>query len=168
MTEAVGTGGDAGLADALAERALGRATATAALAGLLMGTLALLFLVMAGGTLDARSIPPVLVLGIGQLTGLVAAGAGVTRLRAVRFEPGTGPGQAAGAADLLRRLVVGTSVAAASVGVGCTLTLRPFATAAFSAVLAFALLTQFLLVLFVQRRVLLRASVRSQALGAQS
>jgi hypothetical protein len=85
----------------------------------------------------------------------------------VRLQPGTGPGHAAGAAALLQRLVLGTIALAASVGVGSILTLKPFATAAFSALLALALLSQFLLVLFVQRRVLLRASVRRHALGAQ-
>ncbi len=160
MTEPAYTSGDLDLADALAERSLGRATSAAAVAGLAMGTLAILFLVMARGALDARSIPPLLVLGIGQLAGLVAAGGGVTRQRAVRAEPGTGPGHAAGAANLLRRLLVGTGVLAAAVGLGSVFALKPLATAAFSALLALALLAQFLLVLFVQRRALLRAALR--------
>ena len=160
MTEPAHASDDLDLADALAERALGRATSAAAVAGLAMGTLALLFLVMAGGTLDARSIPPMLVLAIGQLAGLVAAGAGVTRLRAVRSQPGTGPGHAAGAAVVLRRVLVGTSLLALAIAIVSVIVLRPFVTAAFSALLALAILTQFLLVLFVQRRVLLRASIR--------
>ena len=160
MTEPAQASEDLDLADALAERALGRATSAAAVAGLAMGTLALLFLVMAGGRLDARSLPPLLVLGIGQLAGLVAAAGGVTRLRAVRSVAGTGPGHAAGAAGLLRRLLVGTAVLAAVVAAASVVALRPVVTAAFSALLALALLAQFLIVIFVQRRALLRASVR--------
>jgi hypothetical protein len=160
VTEGARTGDDLDLADALAERALGRATAAGAVAGLAMGTLALLFVVMAGGDLDERSLPQLLVLGVCQVAGLVTAGRCVARLRAVRSAPGTGPGHAAGAAVMLRRLLVGTTALGAALGLLGVIVLRPIVTAGFSALLAVALLSQFVLVLEVQRRGLLRAAVR--------
>lgn len=154
------TSDDIELADALAERALGRATAAVAVAGLVMGTLALLFVVMTDGAVDERSLPPLLVLGVGQVAGLVAAGGCATRLRAVRRVPGTGPGHAAGAAVLLRQVQLATLALGGLAGLFGVVALRPIVTAAFSAVLALALLSQFVLVLHTQRRGLLRAARR--------
>ncbi len=151
---------DDDLADAVAERALGRATAAAAFGGLALGVLALLFLTLEDGGVDARSLPQLLVLGVGQVAGLVAAAASASRLRTVRAVPGTGPGHAAGAAALLGRLVVVTSATGLGVAAVGTALVRPVATGAFSAVVALALLSQLVLILHWQRRRLLRAAVR--------
>ena len=149
------------LADALAARALGRAAAGAATAGCALGVLALAFVLLADGRLDATSLPQLLVLGTGQVVGLVVAASAATRLRAVGAAPGgTGPGHASGAAVAVGRAVVVAAVVGAVLGVGSIAALTPRSASAFSAVLAMALLSQLVLVLHVLRRGLVRASRR--------
>ena len=148
------------LADALAERALARAATGAATAGCALGLLALAFVLLAHGRLDATSLPQLLVLGTGQVVGLVVAWSASSRSRAVRASPGTGPGHASGAARVLGRAVVVAPAVGAVLAVGSILGLTPRSASAFSAVLALALLTQLALVLHVLRRPLVRASRR--------
>ncbi len=152
-----GRGEEAGLGDALAERALSRAVSGSATAGLALGVLALLFLVLAHGAAGPNSIPQLLVLGAGWLAGLGTAAALVPRLRAARSVPGSGPGHAAGAARLMARVVIGVPVLAGLLALGCVLLLEPRSVSGFSAVLSLALLAQFALVLHVLRRGLVRA-----------
>ena len=148
------------LADALAARALGRAAAGGATAGCALGVLALAFVLLADGRLDATSLPQLLVLGTGQVVGLVVAASAATRLRAVGAAPGTGPGHASGASRTVGRAVLVGAVVGAVLGVGSIVALTPRSTSAFSAVLAMALLSQLVLVLHVLRRGLVRASRR--------
>jgi len=149
-----------GLSDALAARALARVVTGAAAAGFALGLLALVFVLLADGRLDATSLPQVLVLGTGQVVGLVVASAAATRLRAVRAVPGTGPGHASGAARTAGRAVVVASVVGVVLAVGSIVVLTPRSASAFSAVLGLALLSQLALVLHVLRRALVRAARR--------
>ncbi len=152
--------GEVDLADALAERALARAATGTATAGTALGALALVFVLLAGGRLDATSLPQLLVLGTGQLAGLAVAWTVSARLRAVRTSPGTGPGHASGAAGVLGRAVTAVPAVGAVLALGSIVVLTPRSASAFSAVLALALLTQLALVLHVLRRPLLRAARR--------
>ncbi len=147
------------LADALAARALSRAVSGSATAGLALGVLALVFLVLAHGAAGPTSIPQLLVLGAGWLAGFGTAAALVPRLRATRSAPGSGPGHAAGAARVMSRVVIGVPVLGGLLALGCVLLLEPRSVSGFSAALALALLVQFALVLHVLRRGLVRASL---------
>lgn len=148
------------VADARADRALAQATATSALVGLALGMLAMTFLLIADGELGEQTLPQLLVLGLGQVAGLVAAAACAVRLRAVRSTPGSGPGHAAGAAILLRRVIPTVALMALATAVACVAALSPRATSALSAAVSLALLSQLVLVLHVQRRALDRAARR--------
>ena len=140
------------LADALAERALARAVAACAACALVLGVLALAFVTLADGRLDATSLPQVAVLAVGQVAGLVLAWTLSQRLRAVRAGRGSGPGHASGAALAARRTVVAVPVVGLAVAAACTVLLEPRSTSAFSGLLAVALLGQLPLVLHLQRR----------------
>lgn len=148
---------DGDLAAALAERALARSVLGAAGAGLALGTVALLFLVVSGSRLDALTLPVVALAGVGQVTGLAAAAACVLRLRQVRA--GGSPQLLAAAAQRTLRvlgqaaLVVGVLAAAALV-----LLLEETGTALLGAVVGTGLLAQVVVVLTVLRRPLGRAS----------
>lgn len=147
-----------GLADALASRALGRLATGSAIAGCALGLLALVFVLLADGRLDATSLPQLLVLGTGQVVGLVVTATAVARLRAVRAAPGTGPGHASGAARTVGRAVVVASVVGVVLAGSSIAALTPRSVSAFSAVLALALLSQLALVLHALRQALLRAA----------
>jgi hypothetical protein len=146
------------LADALAERALARTVAAGAGCAVVLGVLALAFVQLAGGRFDATSAPQVAVLAVGQVAGLVVAWTTSRRLRAVRAARGTGPGHASGAAVGVGRAVVGVPAVGLLVGAAATVALEPRSTAAFSALLAVALLGQLPLLLHLQGRALRRAA----------
>lgn len=148
------------LADALASRALGRLAIGAATAGSALGLLALVFVLLADGRLDATSLPQLLVLGTGQVTGLVVAATAVGRLRAVRGTPGSGPGHASGAARTVGRAVVVAAAVGAVLAAGSIVAVTPRSASALSAVLALALLSQLAVVLHVLRLALGRAARR--------
>ena len=148
------------LADALADRALRRAGTAATIGGFLLGALALIFLVLAQGRLDETSLPQVLLLGTGQLAGLVLGVRCQLSARALSGERGTGQGRALAAAGLLRRGLLVTGLVAGVVAGWSLLTLRPFTAAALSVAIGSALLSQFVVLLLAQRRGLLRAGPR--------
>jgi hypothetical protein len=145
------------LADALALRALGRLATGAAGAGTALGLLALVFVLLAGGRLDATSLPQLVVLGAGQVAGLYLAAEGFFRSRRVGALPGSGPGEAAAAAFTLSRAVVVVPAMGLALALGSIAVLTPRSASAFSAALALALLVQLTLVLHVLRRGLARA-----------
>lgn len=146
------------LADALAERALARTVVAGAGGAVVLGVLALAFVQLADGRLDATSAPQVAVLAVGQVSGLVVAWSTSRRLRAVRAARGSGPGHASGAAVGVGRTVVTVPAVGLLVGVATTAAFAPRSTAAFSALLALALLGQLPLLLHLRRRGLLRAA----------
>ena len=146
------------LADALAERALARAAGSLAAAAVVLGVLAAVFLVLADGALDVRSLPQVVLLSAGQVVGLALAALALTRLRSVRSVPGGGPSAAAVTAAVLDRVVVAVPVGGAVVAVVLVVVLAPRTTAALSAVVGLALLAQLSVLAAVLRRPLRRAA----------
>lgn len=150
---------DPGLAAAVAERALARTARGAALGGCALGLLALAFLFIADGTLDARSIPQLLLLGLGQLVGLGAAGLAVLAIRHCRVGHDAIL-QTRQAASRLFRAIQVLTIGSAGIAVGCLAVLRPFTITALSVVLSLAIVAQLALVLVALRGRLRRAADR--------
>lgn len=156
---------DPDLADALADRALGRASSSLAIGAVALALMSLLFLQLAGGEPDARSLPQVVILGIGHLGGLLVAVACFVLLRRLRSavdagRSGTGPDAAAEGAAWLGRLVVGVPVTAVAAAVALLVTMRPLATAVLSVAVGLAVVSQLAVLAAVQRSGLRRAAVR--------
>ncbi len=156
---------DPELADALADRALSRAGGSLALGSLALAVLSLVFLLLADGALDARSLPQVIVFGIGELGGLAAAGVCFMLLRRLRRQVdagslGSGPDAAEVAQVTVGRLVVGLPVMCGAAAVVLAVTLRPVATAVLSATVAMAIVSQLAVLAAVQRSGLRRAAIR--------
>jgi hypothetical protein len=162
---------DADLADALADRALGRIVSALAVGALALAVMALLFVLLADGALDERSLPQVLVLGAGWLVGTVAAVAISRLLMSLRSSVragrrGLGPQFAAAAVRWADRVVVGVPVLgalAAAVSVWLTTRsapTRPVATAVLSAAVGLAVVSQLAVLAAVQRVGLRRAAQR--------
>lgn len=148
------------LADALADRALRRAGSAATIGGFALGALALVFLMLAEGRVDATSLPQVFILGAGQVAGLVLGLRCQLAARQLAADPGSGQDRAAAAADLLRRGLLTVTLVAAAVAVWALVVLRPFTSAALSVAIGSALLAQFMILMHLQRRALLRAGPR--------
>lgn len=149
---------DPDLAAAVAERALLRATAGTALASVAVGALAVVFLALAGSRWDATTAPVVVLLGVGQLGGIVAAGTCAGRLRAVRARTGMPAAQAGVAARALDVLVWGVSAAGALAAAALSVLVQPRAVALLSALLGLGVLAQVVVVM-----VLLRSRLRRVA-----
>lgn len=153
---------DPDLADALADGALGRIVSALAVGALALSVMALLFVLLADGALDERSLPQVLVLGAGWVVGTVAAVAISRLLMSLRSSVraghrGRGPESAAAAVRWADRVVVGVPVLgglAAAVSVWLT---RPVATAVLSAAVGLAVVSQLAVLAAVQRQGLRRA-----------
>lgn len=148
------------LADALADRALRRAGTAATVGGFLLGALALVFLVLAQGRLDESSLPQVFILGTGQVAGLVLGAHCQLSARALAAERGAGQQRSLAAAAVVRRTLVTVLLVAGTVAVWSLVTMRPFTAAALSVAIGLALLSQFVVLMVVQRRGLLRAGPR--------
>lgn len=146
------------VADALADRALGRATLASALLGVALGVLATAFLVLSGSRTDATTLPVVVLLVAGQLAALVAAAGCGARLRGARRAPGSGPGQAAAAARMLDQALPVLVAVGAAVVVGAPVLLQPRATALLSAVVGAVVLAQAGVALALLRRPLRTAA----------
>ena len=145
------------LAAALADRALARATLATGLAGVVLGMIALGFLLMMGSRLDALSVPVVVLAAVGQLTGLVAAARSAVALRRVRS--GRPPrAEADAAAGFVRRLGVAIAVLAVVVAAALVVLLEPLSSAVVGTALGAGLLAQAVLVLTVVRVPLARAA----------
>lgn len=161
----LGSQDDIDLADALADRALGRIASALAVGSLAVAVMALLFVLLADGALDERSLPQVLVLGAGWLVGTVAAVAISRLLMSLRSEVdagrrGHGPEFAAAAVRWADRVVVGAPVLA-TVAAAVSVSLeRPVVTAVLSAAVALAVVSQLAVLAAVQRRGLRRAAIR--------
>ena len=149
------------LADALADRALRRAGAAATAGGFALGALALVFLLLAGGRMDATSLPQVFILGTGQVAGLVLGTGCQLSARGLAADPGSGQGRASDGARLLRRGMLATALVAAVAAAWALVMLRPLTVSALSVAIGSALLAQFLILLHLQRRALLRAGPRT-------
>jgi hypothetical protein len=146
-----------GLAAALAERALTRATLGAGLAGAVLGAIALGFLLMAGSRLDALTTPVVALAAVGQVAGLTAAARCALGARGVRA--GHPPRDAAAAAQrFLRGLAALALGAGAVVALVLLLVLDPLPSALLGALLGFGLLAQAVVVITVVRGPLGRAA----------
>lgn len=148
----------ADLTDALAERALARTAGALAVTGVALGVMSVLFLVLAGSRLDAGSAPQVVLLSLGQVAALVAAGATVLRLRSVRSHPGSGPAAAHATSVLLDRLVVAVPVVGTVVGAVMVAVMTPRVTALLSVIVSLAVLAQLAVLASVLRRPLRRAA----------
>lgn len=150
-------GDEADLAMALAERALARAVLGTAAAGMLVGVVALLFLVLSQGRLDALTVPVVALAGTGQLTGLAAAAACAVRLREVRA--GRVPQQRALAAQRSLRVLGQSAIALGAVlALVLVVLLDPTGRAVVGAAVGGGLLAQVVVALTVLRGPLGRAS----------
>jgi hypothetical protein len=152
-------------ADALADRALSRAGASLAVGSLALAVLSLLFLLLADGALDARSLPQVVVFGIGELGGLAVAAVCFTLPRRPRRQVdagslGSGPDAADIAQITVGRLVVGLPVVCGAAAVVLAVTLRPVSTAVLSAAVAMAIASQLAVLAAVQRSGLRKAAIR--------
>lgn len=154
--------GPVALADALADRALRRAGAATTVGGFVLGALALIFLLLAEGRVDAGSLPQVFILGTGQVTGLVLGLRCQLAARRLRSEPGAGPSRARTAAGVVRRGMVTMALVAGAVALWSLVVLRPFTAAALSVAIGSALVAQFMILVHLQRRALLRAGARSR------
>lgn len=146
------------LADALADRALRRAGTATTLGGFALGALALIFLLLADGRADVGSLPQVFILGTGQVAGLVLGLRCQLAARRLTTDLGSGQLRALTAATLVRRGMVTTALVAGAVALWSLAMLRPFLAAALSVATGSALLAQFMILLHLQRRALLRAT----------
>lgn len=146
------------LAEALALRALVRATAATALTGVVAGLLATTFLALSGSRLDATTVPVVTQLLAGQLAGLAAAAACARRLRALRAGRTSGPRAAGGAAHDLDRLLPVLVAAAGVLLVALPFVVRPAGAALLSSVIGAGVLAQVVVVIAVARGPLRRAA----------
>ena len=137
---------------------LARASLGLSVGGVVLGLFAVGALVSAGGRLDATSLPPVLLLGIGQVGGLVAAAGCAVRVAPVRR--GAVPPHLAAAAAVrsLDRLLPAVALVASLSAAAMPVLLRPAATAAFAALVSLALVAQLLVLVAV-----LRAPLRREA-----
>ncbi|MFC5997420.1 hypothetical protein ACFP6A_01560 [Quadrisphaera sp. GCM10027208] len=149
--------GEEDLLRAVAERAAARAVLGSALAGFLAGLLALAFLWLSGSRVDATTVPVVVLLAIGQLAGVVAAGSAALRLRELRS--GMPVRETAERAQRgLRTLARVTGVVGALTAVAMPVLLEPRATASFTAIAGLGVLAQVVVVLTVVRRPLSRVA----------
>ncbi len=148
-------GGAADDAARVASR-LARASLGLSLGGVVLGLFAVGALVTAGGRLGATSLPPVLLLGVGQVGGLVGAAGCAVRIRPV-LSGGVAPHVAAAAAvRSLDRLLPAVAAVAALTAAAMPVLLRPAPTAAFSALVSLALVAQLLVLVAVLRAPLRR------------
>lgn len=150
-------GGEEDLLRAVAERAAARAVLGSALAGLLAGLLALAFLWLSGSRVDASTVPVVVLLAIGQLAGVAAAGSTALRLRDLRSGVPV-RATAERAQRGLRTLARVTGVVGALTAVAMPVLLEPRATASFTALAGLGVLAQVVVVLTVVRRPLSRVA----------
>ena len=137
---------------------LARASSGLSLGGIVLGLFAVGALVSAGGRLDASSLPPVLLLGIGQVGGLVGAAGCALRVPPVRNGTVAPHTAAAAAVRSLDRLLPAVAVVAALSAAAMPVLLRPVSTAAFAALVSLALVAQLLVLVAV-----LRAPLRREA-----
>jgi hypothetical protein len=154
---------DAEIADALADRALSRAVSSLAVASFALVVMALLFLVMSGGTLDARSLPQVVLLLTGHLAGVSVAAACLRSLRRLRVQvddgsAGSGPAAAGAAVPWLSRLVVGVPLLSVVAVVVLAATVPPLSETVLSGAVGLAVVSQLSVLAAVQRSGLLRAA----------
>lgn len=145
------------LAAALADRALARATLATGLAGVVLGMIALGFLLMTGSRLDALGVPVVVLAAVGQLSGLATAARSAVGLRRVRS--GRPPrAEADAVARFVRRLGAAAVVVAVVVATALVVLLDPLSGAVVGTALGAGLLAQAVLVLAVVRVPLRRAA----------
>lgn len=149
---------DVDLDRAVVERALGRALLGSALVGVGLGLLAVVFLMLSGGRADATTLPVVVLLLVGQLGGLCAAGVTGLLLRGVRTGARAPGPAAATAAGWLRRTARAVTAVGAVTAVALVALLEPQATALLTAVVGAVVLAQGVVVLIVLHRRLLRAA----------
>lgn len=142
---------------AVAERAAARAVLGSALAGLVAGVLALAFLWLSGSRVDATTVPVVVLLAVGQLAGVVAAGSTALHLRALRSGVPVRD-TAERAQQGLRTLARVTAVVGALTAVAMPVLLEPRATASLTALAGLGVLAQVVVVLTVVRRPLGRVA----------
>lgn len=145
------------LAAALADRALARATLVTGLAGVVLGMVALGFLLLTGSRLDALTVPVVVLAGVGQLTGLAAAARCAVALRRARSGRPHRT-EAGAAARFIRGLALAAAVLAAVVAAALVVLLDPLSGAVVGVALGAGLLAQAVLVLAVVRGPLARAA----------
>jgi hypothetical protein len=148
----------AGLATALAERALGRAAVGSSVAGLALGLLAVAYLTLAGGRFDAGTGPVVVLLGIGQVAGLAAACACALRRRGLRSSHLAPQGVAAAGGRDLQLVLTAVVVCGGVSAVALPVLLTPHGTALLTTVVGVGVLAQLVVVLAVLRRPLQRAA----------
>lgn len=160
MTAPEELGNDPDLDVALAGRAINRAMRGTALAGGVLGVLALAFLVVAGGELGPQSIPQLVILGIGWAAGVllpVLCVRAETRLRAGRSTPLDACLRTERA---LHRAIIGLPLMALVCAASLIGWLTPRGTTALSVVVALAILSQAVVVMVTLRSGLRRAARR--------
>lgn len=151
---------DPGLDRALAHRAVARPMRNIAISGGALGVLALAFIVVADGHLDATSIPQLGILGLGWLTGIIVPSYCV-RLQSAVHRGRLDPFEACARLDgVLRGTAIGLPVCALVLGIAMVALVEPTSTTVLSVAVSLAIVSQLVAVLVAVRPGVRRAARR--------